>query len=225
MPVDGGGRHDRPSDRRILHLDRARRQSNRCPWADNLDVDIKRRMWLRARGRRGCRAQRPRRGRGRSNALLLAGSRYQRQLRGRGPGRGQGLHAALRAGPRRPAPAVRPGAERSGRGLRSGPGRSGSSARSIAAHCVGVPATAIAFSRFSSLRTGTCALSPSRTSSASAWSSRGAGGSRWRCRSLWRTTPICVETWKPEPSTSSVEPPPMSITRYSPAARPKVAPA
>ena len=36
---------------------------------------------------------------------------------------------------------------------------------------------------------------------------------------MWRTTPICVETWKPSspraPHTSSVEPPPMSITTRS----------
>ena len=48
---------------------------------------------------------------------------------------------------------------------------------------------------------------------------RGVGGSVWRWRSVWRTTPICVETWKPiaprAPQTSSVEPPPMSITTRS----------
>jgi hypothetical protein len=44
----------------------------------------------------------------------------------------------------------------------------------------------------------------------------GVGGSSCRWRSVWRTTPACVETWKPprrpRRSTSSVEPPPMSIT-------------
>ena len=45
---------------------------------------------------------------------------------------------------------------------------------------------------------------------------------RWR--SVWRTTPTCVETWKtrsaPAPTTSSVEPPPMSITSTSSSPRP-----
>ena len=44
----------------------------------------------------------------------------------------------------------------------------------------------------------------------------GAGGSVVRWRSVWRTVPACSEAWKPTsaptPTTSSVEPPPMSTT-------------
>ena len=57
---------------------------------------------------------------------------------------------------------------------------------------------------------------PRSTSAASAASSSRAGGSECRWRSEWRTTPTWVETWNatspPSPTTSSVEPPPMSIT-------------
>ena len=65
----------------------------------------------------------------------------------------------------------------------------------------------------------------------SASSSSGRGGSVCRWRSLWRTTPTWVETWKSTspraPTTSSVEPPPMSITSSgvaSPRSRAAVAP-
>ena len=92
----------------------------------------------------------------------------------------------------------------------------------MAAHWVGVPATAIAFSGCSCIRTGTCAMRASWTSRVRFASSSAVGGSPWRWRSEWRTTPICVDTWAAE-VTSSVEPPPMSMTRNSPA-RPCVAP-
>ena len=70
-----------------------------------------------------------------------------------------------------------------------------------------------------------------RTSAASASSSAEVGGSVARWRSVWRTTPACVETWKltssPLPTTSSVDPPPTSMTTVgvvSPGARSLVAP-
>ena len=54
-------------------------------------------------------------------------------------------------------------------------------------------------------------------------SSAGVGGSVARWRSVWRTTPAWVETWKPtsspRPTTSSVEPPPMSMTTSARVAR------
>ena len=70
--------------------------------------------------------------------------------------------------------------------------------------------------------------SAGRTSSPSARSSRGLGGSECRWRSEWRTTPTWVETWKAtvplSPITSSVEPPPMSITSSrSPGSSPRAA--
>ena len=62
-------------------------------------------------------------------------------------------------------------------------------------------------------------------------SSSAVGGSVARWRSVWRTTPAWVETWKltssPLPTTSSVDPPPTSMTRVgvaSPGARSLVAP-
>ena len=58
------------------------------------------------------------------------------------------------------------------------PGRRARAPRSIAAHDVGVPATAIAASTRSRTRAGTAASSVARTSRASASSSAGVGGSR-----------------------------------------------
>ena len=89
-----------------------------------------------------------------------------------------------------------------------------------------MPATAIAARAASRALCGTACANVARTSAASASSSAGVGGSVVRWRSLWRTTPACVETWKltssPLPTTSSVEPPPTSMTTVgvvSPGAR------
>jgi hypothetical protein len=91
------------------------------------------------------------------------------------------------------------------------------------AHWVAVPATATAAVTRSRSASGIARASAGPASSLSARSSCGVGGSECRWRSEWRTTPTCVETWKPtsprSPITSSVEPPPMSITsRRSPSA-------
>ncbi len=154
-------------------------------------------MWLRARGRRGCRAQRPRRGRGRSDAPLLAGSRYQRRLPGRGRGRRRGSRAAAPAA----RAATRSSSSRRRSTVRTWPsiraGSYGSSPRSIAAHCVGRSGDGDRARRLARARTGTCALRSRARRRASAAQLRGVGGSACRCRSLWRTTPIWVETWKP----------------------------
>ena len=84
---------------------------------------------------------------------------------------------------------------------------------------VAVPATAIAASVRARTSAGTASATPASTAAASSASSPPDGGSACRWRSVWRTTPIWVETWKPSspraPQTSSVEPPPMSITSRS----------
>ncbi len=145
MSVDGGGRHDRPSDKRILHLDRAPEQSNTCPSSDNLDRFTECRRESRAPGPTGCPVQTPRPGPGRttrstSSRMAIpptstgarAGSMprvWRRRSSGRTDSRSR---SACRRSRVRMWPSIRVGSYRS-------------SSRSIAAHCVGVPATAIAW--------------------------------------------------------------------------------
>ena len=69
-------------------------------------------LWLRARVPTGCRAQRPRPGRGRNSARLLARSRSRPRSPGRGRDRARASGGARRAGPRPGGPAVPPGARR-----------------------------------------------------------------------------------------------------------------
>ena len=82
-----------------------------------------------------------------------------------------------------------------------------------------VPATAIAAWTLRATSSGSCAASVARKSSTSEATSSGSGGSSCRWRSPSRTTPACMDTWKstsgPWPVTSSVEPPPMSMTTSS----------
>src|SRR5919108_5583966 len=89
----------------------------------------------------------------------------------------------------------------------------------MAAAEVAVPATATAASPRSRTSAGTAARMPASTLAASAASSSAVGGSECRWRSVWRTTPIWADVKKSilpaDPQTSSVEPPPMSITTRS----------
>ncbi len=78
-----------------------------------------------------------------------------------------------------------------------------------------MPATAMPW--LASTPAPTAASIRPRTSVASASISPAVGGSPPKQRSVWRTTPAWSESWKeisrPVPTTSSVEPPPMSTTR------------
>ena len=218
---DGGGRHDRPSDSaEYLRLEQSRRQSNIRPGSGHRRSRLQRAIVLsRARRPRGCRARTPRpasRPKRRSTSSRIttpativgarSGCRPGTSRRSRERQRGQPVAAARRS---RVAvstwPSTRVGVvglelqvDRGARGRRCRRRRSRRATRARTA-------------------AGTAASSVARDVGARAPSSSSAvGGSRCRWRSVWRTTPTCVETWKSTspraPTTSSVEPPPMSIT-------------
>ena len=214
---DGGGRHDRPSDSGDSPPRAIAEQSNRCPPADKLDLDFSidaavesatpHRMSCSETSTRSRPKRRSTSSRITTPATIVgarSGSRpgISRALGERHGGEpversrraaSRGEHVAL--DPRRVVRLERE-VDRGALGRRCR--RRRSRARSRATSAGTAP-------RGSRARRRRARRAP-----------RGVGGSWCRWRSVWRTTPIWVETWKRTapraPTTSSVEPPPMSIT-------------